>query len=168
MNAYDYIMDLFSQKSIEFKIHEHEAVRTIEDAERIAPTLMAGLLKTVAFKVKDSFWVLAAVRCRDRIDYRKLAEALSINRRQLHSLSPEEIQAQLGYEVGGVGPVPPRRDVKAVFDSSLGSAGTIYCGSGRNTRTLELEFVDLLRVTGGMVHPIMREPSGEYETCDKT
>lgn len=157
MHAYDDIVALLTQKGMEFKIHEHEAVRTIKDAEEKAPAFLDGLLKTVAFKIKDSFWVLAAVRCRDRIDYRKLAVALGINRRQLHSLSPEEIQAELGYEVGGVGPIPLRGDVKAIFDSSLRGATTIYCGSGRNTRTLEIELADLLLVTQGEVRSIIRE-----------
>jgi Cys-tRNA(Pro)/Cys-tRNA(Cys) deacylase len=166
MNAYDFVVDLLSRKAILFKIHQHKAVRTIHDAERIAPTLVAGLLKTIAFKIKDSFWVLAAVRCQDRIDYRKLAAALNVNRRQLHSLSPEEVQTELGYEIGGVGPIPLRGDVKAVFDSSLRDAGTIYCGSGSNTLTLELEFADLLRVTQGKIYPIVRESSKDDDASD--
>lgn len=161
MNAYDEVLKLFSDKKVEFRLHEHGAVRTIEDAKRIAPDLVAGLLKTVVFRIKDSIWVLAAVRCRDRIDYRKLADALHVNRRQLYSLAPEEIQAELGFQIGGVGPIPLREDVKAVFDSRLQNAGTVYCGSGMNTRTLELRFEDLARVTGGEIHPITREASDD-------
>ena len=161
MDTYDRILDLLSQNGIKFIIHEHEAVRTIKDAEKMAPTLVPDLLKTVVFKIKDSFWVLAAVRCRDRIDYSKLAAALNVNRRQLRSLSPEEIRAELGYEVGGIGPIPVREDVKALFDDRLRDAAMVYCGSGRNTRTLGLEFADLLRATGGQIRSIAREPSEE-------
>ena len=159
MDVYDKISDLLTLRGIEFKIHLHETVRTIEDAKRIAPTLVPALLKTVAFKIKDSSWVLAAVRCQDRIDYRKLAAALNVNRRQLRTLSCEEIESELGYEVGGVGPIPVREDVKAIFDINLRNLGTIYCGSGRNTRTLELTFVDLLAASAGQVHSIARESS---------
>jgi Cys-tRNA(Pro)/Cys-tRNA(Cys) deacylase len=165
MNTHDMILDLLSHKGIKYKIHEHDAVRTIEDAEKIAPTLVPDLLKTIVFKMKDSFWVLAAVRCHDRIDYRKLAAALKINRRQLQSLSPEEIETELGYEVGGVGPIPVRPDVKAIFDCNLSNSGTIYCGSGKNTRSLELDFDDLLRATNGQMHSITREPSEEERAC---
>lgn len=161
MDVYDKITDLLSQKGVEFKTHRHEAVRTIEDAKRIAPSLVPALLKTVAFKIKDSFWVLAAVRSRDRIDYRKLAAAFQVNRRQLRTLCAEEVESELGYEVGGVGPIPVREDVKAIFDVNLRNLGKIYCGSGRNTRTLELEFADLLTAAGGWEHPIARESSDE-------
>ena len=157
MEAYDKILDLLRQKGVAFKIHPHEAVRTIDDAERMAPALVHALLKTVVFKMKDSFWVLAAVRCRDRIDYPKLAAALHVNRRRLATLSAEQIESQLGYEVGGVGPIPLRDDVKAIFDINLCGLETIYCGSGKNTRTLQLRFADLLAASGGQVHPISRE-----------
>lgn len=159
MDAHDKILDLLSQRGTPFQTHPHEAVRTIDDAKRIAPALVPALLKTIVFKIKDSFWVLAAVRCRDRIDYRKLAAALHVNRRQLSTLSAERIESELGYEVGGVGPIPLRKEVLAVFDTNLCNIETIYCGSGKNTRTLELKFVDLLAASGGQVHSIARESS---------
>lgn len=157
MNIYNEVVNFLESNGIDFRIHEHAAVRTIKDADEKAADLVENLLKTIAFRIKDSFWVLAAVRCRDRIDYRKLAAALGINRRQLFSLSPEEVEAELGYEVGGVGPIPLRSDVIAIFDSHLESAGTVRCGSGSNTRTLELSFADLLRATNGKMSPIVRE-----------
>ncbi len=99
--AYEEILNFLREKDVPFKIHEHEPVVTISEAEVKAPGLIDGLLKTVAFRIKDSFWVLAAVRCRDRIDYRRLAAALGVNRRELRSLSPEEVLRDLGYEVEG-------------------------------------------------------------------
>ena len=155
--VYDEVIDLLTHKGVAFKIHRHEAVVTVKEAEEKAPLLVGNLLKTVAFKVKDSFWVLAAVRCHDRIDYRKLAEALGVNRRQLRSLSPEEVEADLRFEIGGVGPIPLRGDVRAIFDSRLINAGKVCFGSGKNTFTLETEFSDLLRATGGETYAITRE-----------
>ena len=155
--AYEEIIKLLTRKGVEFEMHIHDPVRTIEDAEKKAPTLVRYLLKTVVFQIKSSFWILAAVPCHERIDYRKLAAALGVNRRQLRSLSPEEVEAELGFQVGGVGPIPWREDMKAVFDSSLLNSGTVYCGSGRNTVTLKLRFEDLLSLTGGVAHPIIRD-----------
>jgi Cys-tRNA(Pro)/Cys-tRNA(Cys) deacylase len=155
--AYEEIVSFLRKKGVSFKMHEHEPVITIRDAEEKAPTLIDGLLKTVAFRIKDSFWVLAAVKCRDRIDYRRLAAALGVNRRELRSLSPEEVMRDLGYEVGGVGPVPPRGDVLTVFDEGLRSAKIVYFGSGKNTLTLEVEFDKLLAATGGKLCPIVHD-----------
>jgi Cys-tRNA(Pro)/Cys-tRNA(Cys) deacylase len=162
--AYEEILSFLKKKNVPFKMHEHEPVITIREAEEKAPALIDGLLKTVAFRIKDSIWVLAAVRCRDRIDYRKLASALGVNRRELRSLSPEEIQRDLGYQVGGVGPVSPRGDVLTVFDEGLRGAKTVYFGSGKNTLTLEMEFDRLLAATGGKLCPIVHD-SPEDGAC---
>jgi Cys-tRNA(Pro)/Cys-tRNA(Cys) deacylase len=159
--AYEEILNFLREKGVPFKIHVHEPVVTISEAEEKAPGLIDGLLKTVAFRIRDSFWVLAAVRCRDRIDYRRLAAALGVNRRELRSLSPEEVLQDLGYEVGGVGPVPPRADVLTVFDEGLRDAKIVYFGSGKNTLTLEVEFDRLLAATGGRLCPIVRDPGPE-------
>ncbi len=154
--AYDKILQLLTQHQVPFKMHEHEAVRTIEDAEDKAPGLVRNLIKTIAFQIKDGEWVLAGMRSGDRVDYRKLAAVLGVNRRQLRSLSPEQVQAELGFEIGGVGPFPVKKDVKVIFDQHLNTLDTIYCGSGKNTKTLELRFGDLLTLTDGEVHGITR------------
>jgi len=155
--VYEEILSFLKKKGVPFKIHRHEPVVTIRQAETIAPDLIDGLLKTVAFRIKDSFWVLAAVKCRDRIDYRKLAAALGVNRRELRSLSPEEVLRDLGYEVGGVGPIPPREGVLTVFDEGLRNAKIVYFGSGKNTLTLEVEFDELLKATEGKLYPIVHD-----------
>jgi len=154
--VYDEVLSLLKRNGVSYTIHEHPPVVSIAEAEVKALHLVPNLLKTVVFKIKDAFWVLAAVRCHDRIDYRGLAEAFQVNRRQVRSLSPREVEQELGFEIGGVGPIPLRDDIKVVFDSGLEGAGKVCFGSGRNTCTIELELKDLLRVTGGRVFPIVR------------
>lgn len=155
--AYQRILNLLRQANIEFTLHEHEAVRTIDDAHDRAAHLVDRLIKTIVFKVKDNGWVLAGVPAHGRIDYRKLATALGVNRRQLRSVAPEEIEQELGFQIGGVGPIPVQEDVCAIFDASFLSVEFVRCGSGKNTETLELRFSDLLRVTGGQTHEILQE-----------
>ncbi|MHC1729682.1 MAG: aminoacyl-tRNA deacylase [Syntrophobacteraceae bacterium] len=159
--AFEEVINILKKKGVSFKIHEHQPVVTVKEAREKAPEFIDGLLKTVAFRIKDSSWVLAAVRCRDRIDYRKLAAALGVNRRELRSLSPEEVQRDLGYEVGGVGPIATRDGIVAIFDENLRNAGTVYFGSGKNTHTVEMEFAELLKATGGKLYPIVHSPSQE-------
>lgn len=161
--VYDKVIELLTESGAAFTVHEHRPVVSIAEAEEKAPHLVEDLLKTVVFKIRDDAWVLAAVRCHDRIDYRKLARALQVNRRQIRTLSPEEVERELGFEIGGVGPIPVREGVRIVFDLSLENAGRVRFGSGRNTRTIELEFTDLLRVTGGRIFPIVRTGSGDLE-----
>ena len=154
--AYQRILDLLDKEGIAFTLHEHEAVRTIDDANDRAAHLVDRLIKTIVFKIKDDGWVLAGVPATARIDYRKLAAALGVNRRQLRSVAPEEVEQELGFQIGGVGPIPVEADVRAIFDVSFLSVEFVRCGSGKNTETLELRFSDLLRVTGGETCEILQ------------
>lgn len=152
----DVIIELLEKSGVRYEVHEHAPVVSIEEAQARAPHLVEDLLKTIVFRMKDAIWVLAVVRCHDRIDYRRLAEALGVNRRQVRSLSPLEVEEQLGFEVGGVGPIPVRNDVRVIFDARLEQACRVRFGGGRNTRTIEMMFSDLLKVTRGVLAPIAR------------
>jgi Cys-tRNA(Pro)/Cys-tRNA(Cys) deacylase len=113
-------------------------VRTIDEAHAVARHLTRNLLKTVVFKIKDGPWILASVPGSARIDYRGLAAAFGVKRTDLRTVSPREVEDSLGFEVGGVGPFAIREDVEVVLDESLADLRSIFCGSGLNTRTLEM------------------------------
>ena len=100
--------------------------------------------------------MLAAVRGSDRIDYRLLAAALCVNRRALRSLGPAAVTAALGFEIGGVGPILPDRPAHIFVDAALPADEIIYCGSGRNSATLEIRLGDLVRASGARRVPLAR------------
>jgi Cys-tRNA(Pro)/Cys-tRNA(Cys) deacylase len=154
---YEKIVALLTENGVAFDILHHEVIRTAVDAERAVPGLVDHLVKTVAFQVKEGAYVLAGVPARARIDYKLLADLLGVNRRLLRSLSPEQVEAELGFEVGGVGPFPVVDKMHIYFDTALADAGLIYCGSGRNTRTVAMQFADLLAVSGGELVAITKE-----------
>lgn len=151
------ILKRLKEHDVEFTLHEHPAITTIDDASEKAPHLVDRLIKTIVFQVKDGGWVLAGVPCHERIDYRKLASVLGVNRRQLRSVSPEDVRQELGFEIGGVGPFPVQSNVRIVFDETLQRLKQVRCGSGKNTQTFELTFTDLLEISGAEVHPIIRK-----------
>jgi len=149
MNVYEQILSLLNSHSVAYDLHEHEPVHTVAEVEARLPFLLDKMLKTVAFRVKDGRFILAGLRGHDRIDYRQLAAYCSVNRRAVASMSPEAVEAELGFEVGGVGPFSLQPEVIVLLDAQLAEMGTVYCGSGRNTATLSINFADLLRVSGG-------------------
>ena len=154
---YDKIVALLTHSGVAFEILHHEVIRTAADAERAVPGLVDHLVKTVAFQIKDGAYVLAGVPARARIDYKRLADLLGVNRRLLRSLSPEQVEEELGFEVGGVGPFPVVDGMQIYFDSTLAGAGRVYCGSGLNTRTVAMQFADLLAVSGGDLVAITKD-----------
>jgi Cys-tRNA(Pro)/Cys-tRNA(Cys) deacylase len=156
MTIYERVLNLLDSSGIAYELHEHEPVRTVAEVEASLPFLLDKMLKTVAFRLKDGRTILAGLRGHDRIDYRQLAAHFGVNRRAVASMSPEAVEAELGFEVGGVGPFSFRPDVFVLLDEKLAREGTLYCGSGKNTVTLAIDFADLRRVTGGELIDLAR------------
>ena len=156
MSVYDEILHLLESQQVPYTLHEHEVIKTVQDVEEKLPFLAGRMLKTIAFRLRDGRYVLAGLRGYDRLDYRYLARALDINRRDVTSLSPEEVETALGFEVGGVGPFALQDDVLLLFDGRLSDMDIVYCGSGRKTVTVEIAFADLLQITEGQIVPLAK------------
>jgi|tagenome__1003787_1003787.scaffolds.fasta_scaffold19291042_2 Cys-tRNA(Pro)/Cys-tRNA(Cys) deacylase len=146
-----------ADSGVRFRIHEHVVSRTVADAEALLPFPLAGLLKTVVFRVKGGPWVLAVCRGQDRVDYRKLALACEVKRADLVRPAPEEVEAALGFAIGGVSPLPPDDTTRSIVDATAATTlDTVYCGIGRNDQTLEIAIADLIAVAGARVLPIVQ------------
>ena len=154
--VYGKVIEMLEQSGFAYTIHNHPPVTTVEEAHQKVPHLTRNLLKTVVFRIKDAHWILASVTGVGRIHYKKLADAMAVKRRELRSISPEQVESELGFEIGGVGPFPVRDDLRVVFDQALALLDHVYCGSGKNTRTIEMKIGDLIRLANGRVYPIIK------------
>lgn len=155
--GYDENLRLLQTAGVPFAIHEHEPFTNHQEMGNKLPFPIEALLKTIAFRVKDSFWILAGIRAPDRADYKKLAEVFGVKRGNIVAGSPEEILSGLGQEIGGVGPLSNRENVKVVIDQNLLPLGTVYCGMGRRDITLEIQLNDLLKIANAQVELIVKE-----------
>ena len=153
---YGKVIEMLRKSGFAHTIHEHEPVTTIFEAHQKVPHLTHNLLKTIVFRIKDADWILAAVMGDVRIHYKKLAEAMDVKRKDLRSISPDQVCSELGFELGGVGPFPVREDIRVVFDATLASLGNVFCGSGRNTRTIEMKSTELIQLANGRVFSIIK------------
>ena len=159
-SATEQIAERLVAHGVAFIIHEHVAARTVADALERLPFSPDAYLKTVAFRLKAGGWVLAALRGADRVDYRGLAAALGVGRRDLHQMTPDEVAADLGLPLGGVGPVPTNPQTRTVFDThAVETLDTVYCGAGSPDRTLEATIADLITACDGLIAPIAQPPT---------
>lgn len=144
------------------RLHEHEATRTIDEAERNLSFDVTRIVKTVAFQTRDGALVLAALRGMQRVDYARLAGLLGISRRDLSALSPEQVREQVGVEPGSVSPFSLLPEALVfVDDDVLDIRPTLYCGTGRPDRTLELAAADLICAAGARVGAFSRRKEGD-------
>lgn len=160
--VYDDIVRILREKGLAFVIHEHGQVLTMQDVETKLPFPKDKLLKTLVFRIRDSFWILAVVKGKDKVDYRKLAKAVGVNRRDLMRPSAEEVKTKLGFQIGGICPIPTNDQIQTIFDESVMDMDIVYCGVGRNDRSLEMRLHDLLRVSNATVRPIVEEPNDHH------
>jgi Cys-tRNA(Pro)/Cys-tRNA(Cys) deacylase len=148
---HDHIVAALAAAGVQHHIHEHAPSITVQDADTHLDFPVEQLLKTIAFRVKNRGWVLAALCGYAQVDYKRLAAAVGVNRDKLMRLTPEEIKTDLGYEVGGVAPFAPNAQTEVLIDSGALGWQTIYCGTGRTDRTLEIAPRLLVQVTGARV-----------------
>ncbi|MBZ0317849.1 MAG: YbaK/EbsC family protein [Anaerolineae bacterium] len=155
--GYDENLRLLQESGVSFAIHEHEPYTNHQEMGDKLPFPIEALLKTIAFRIKDSFWILAGIRAPDRADYKKLAEVFGVKRGNIVAGSLDEILNDLGQEIGGVGPLSSRKNVKVIIDENLLNLGTVYCGMGRRDITLEIQLNDLINITNAHTILISKE-----------
>ncbi len=155
--TFESILELLGRGGITPTVHQHAAVRTMDEAHALAPHLVENLAKTIAFEIEPGpRVVLAAVTHDAQVDYKALSTLLGCNRRALRLLPAPRVEAELGFEVGGLGPFAIRPDIEVVIDSALLAQTWMRCGAGLRTRTLELAVADAVRASRARVAAIAR------------
>jgi len=149
-SAFETIIGMLEAGNVPYVLHEHPAVTTIDEARELVPELVENLVKTVAFELKGDGWVLVATPCDTRVEYKALARALGCKRTDLRLMPAAEVEAELGFEIGGVGPFPVSDRVRVVLDARLSGRSVVRCGCGLRTRSVELAREDLVRVSNAL------------------
>lgn len=154
------VIALLTERGIPFRDRRHVAAPTVAEIVQALPFPRERFLKAVAFRIKHGPWILATCRGDERVDYRKLAEAVGVKRAELMRPAPEEVEQALGYAIGGVCPIPPNDETRTIVDAGIAATTeTIFCGIGRNERTLEIGMADIIAVANALVAPIVQDAS---------
>jgi Cys-tRNA(Pro)/Cys-tRNA(Cys) deacylase len=79
-----------------------------------------------------------------------------VSRDKLVRLSPAEVEQDLGFPLGGVCPFAPNPQTRVLVDAGTLQHAVIFCGTGRNDRTLEIAPADLVELSGATVAPLAK------------
>lgn len=155
INNYFKICTLMKNNNIQYEEFSHEDITTFEQGMQLVKFERDKIVKTLAYKLDETI-VLVAILGKDRLDYKKLAELLSIKRKQLTMMSKEEIE-ELGFEIGGVSPIVPDKNVEVFLEQKIRNLDYIYCGMGAKCKTLKISPKDLKILSKGKYVDVAKE-----------
>lgn len=135
--------ELLRAAGVEFRVHEHEPVRTVADVVALLPFPAEQHVKALALDAGGRI-ALVGLRGCDRVAHGPLARALGVARDRVRPLARERVVAELGMEPGGVC-LLSAADVVVVADVRVAQLAPAYFGSGRTNATIEAQGADLVR-----------------------
>lgn len=136
---------------VPFSSFTHAPIRTYEDIERELSLPAERLLKTLAFRTGDRF-VLVSLPMLTSAGYGKIAKAAGVSRSKLRRAGEDDL-AELGMAPGGISPLTDFADRTVVFHTPVPDMGKVYCGSGRDDETIEVDAASLVDV----VRPVIAD-----------
>jgi Ala-tRNA(Pro) deacylase len=151
------IYQFLANHDIEYERHDHPAVFTCEQAERLVPDMPAAKTKNLFLRDrKGRRHFLVVVGYEKAVDLKALAPLLGV--RKLGFASPERLRRYLGVDPGSVSILGLVNDadqaVEVIVDEGLWGAEALRCHPLVNTSTLAISRDDVrrfLEITGHRV-----------------
>lgn len=140
---------------IAYTRHDHPAVYTVEEADRLVPKLAAAKTKNLFLRDdKGRRHFLVVVPGHKQVDLKLLKDRMGIKR--ISFGSPERLKKHLGIEPGAVSLLALYNDtahaVELFVDQELWTSESFQCHPLVNTATLEIARDDLMRFLESTCH----------------
>ena len=144
------------ERRISLPRHEHPAVMTVEESERLVPPLLGAKTKNLFLRDKKGLrHLLVTVPSTLAVDLNRLGEVLGVGR--LGFASAERLSKHLGITPGSVSLLALLNDtakkVEFVIDRTLWEADAVQAHPLVNTATMIIAHADLERFLAATGHP---------------
>jgi Cys-tRNA(Pro) deacylase len=104
------------------------------------------IIKSLLF-VADQQPVLVINAGMARVDRKKLAAHLGLNRKRVKFASSDQVLEMAGYAVGGMPPFGHRQRLRTLVDTAVIGLTTVYGGGGAVDAMMRLSTSELMRAT---------------------
>jgi len=128
-----------------YKIHQHQAVFTVEESKTLKKSIQGLHCKTLFLKDNGNNFYLVGMSASKRLDTKRLRKKL--NARKLYFASPEELKERLNLTPGSVSifGMIYSKEVMLILDEEVWKADIVGFHPNINTSTLEMSHKDLER-----------------------
>jgi Cys-tRNA(Pro)/Cys-tRNA(Cys) deacylase len=137
--------EILQAAGVGFSSFTHTPIRTYEDIERELRLPAEQLLKTLAFRTEDGTFVLASLPILRPVGYGKVAKVAGVSRSRLRRADEADL-LELRMAPGGISPLTRMPGAIVVFDTTVPAMTKVYCGSGKDDETIEIEVDKLIEV----------------------
>jgi prolyl-tRNA editing enzyme YbaK/EbsC (Cys-tRNA(Pro) deacylase) len=147
-------------------LHLPQATLTVPDAADALGVPVEQIVKTVLFLVEGQAGVTAyAVLANGtrRVDRRKLAAHLSVNRKKIKLAEGPDVIALTGYAPGAVPPIVHRQPMAMLMTEELQAQETVYAGGGGGSAMLQISTATLQQLTQPTILSLLEDPAGEAD-----
>lgn len=147
MNAADLARYLVEMQLAGEVVWLPEPTPTVEAAARAAGTAPERIAKSILF-LADGAPVLVVASGLARVDHRRLAGHLNLNRKKLRLADAPTVLAVTGYPVGSVPPLGHPAPLRTVVDVSVLAQPEVFAGGGAVDALLRIAPAEIVRATG--------------------
>ena len=141
------VREFFKGYGLENKIMEFStSSATVALAAEALGVIEARIAKTLSFK-KDEGCILVVTAGDAKIDNAKFKSEFSMKARML---TPEEVAALVGHEIGGVCPFGINENIPVYLDVSMKRFDTIFPACGSSNSAIEFTCEELFNYSQGV------------------
>lgn len=147
-DVFQTIIDGLVAQGIAYSVLEHEPVYTMDMAQEACgnePEEGVKVLFARAYTTKKQYgYCLVVWTGNKKVDFEQIAESLGVKRVKL--ASPEEVQTELGIEIGALSPFGYQGSYPVVMDNALLQQQNLYINPGVHDKTIKMK-PDALRAS---------------------
>lgn len=148
-NMMEAIKKLLESRAIEYKIYEHEEIKTSEDATKVRGISADRGIKSMILKNKtDDTNIMVLIPGNKKIDIKRIEE---VEQCAFELEKPEKIKEKFGIEVGGVPPFGNLLGMKVYSDQDIQKNKDISFNCGLKTCSIDMKSSDLIEVVDGIM-----------------
>ena len=140
------LLDILREKNIDFQVHEHKPLYTVEDSEKLRGKIDGSHTKNLFLKNKKNEFFLFTCNERAKIDLKQFSK--SINAKNLSFANENYLEKYLGIKPGSVSPYAllndKKNNVSFYLDENLEKSDKINLHPLINDTTITMKTSDFI------------------------
>jgi Cys-tRNA(Pro) deacylase len=129
----------------------NSSARTAREAASSLGCEVGAIVKSLIFKTDNTF-TLNLIAGDRKASLNKIKKILQ--KRDVSMASAEDVKNITGYTIGGVSPVGHINRIETLIDDSLDRFNDLYAAAGHPNCVFKINFIDLQRITNGLINDI--------------